>query len=86
MYILQLYLQLYDILQLFRLIILFSLLLSLKGVSHNVMNNLPILVLINWQNGGLKNMTFLLQFSVFLHSEFLSSVDFLEEITNNKNT
>ena len=68
--------QLYDILQLFRLIILFSLLLSLKCFSINFMNNLPILVLTGWYNGGFKNIIFLLRFRVFLHCEFLFSMYF----------
>ena len=69
--------QLYDILQLFLLIIWLSLLLSLKIFSINFMNNLPILVITtDWQSGGLKNMSFLLRFRIFLHCEFLFSVYF----------
>ena len=50
--------------------------LSLKCFSINRMYNLPILVFTDWQNGGLKNMTFLLRFGFFLHCKCLSSVYF----------
>ena len=56
--------QLYDILQLFLLIILFSLLFSSLKC---------LFVLTDWYNGGLKNMTFLSLFRVFLHCGFLYS-------------